>query len=163
MTASQRFGRFAIPFRLPLLFSARFAQVTAAETSSREGKRCPHMVPFNLWNTRKSTSGGFISGLYDAWDNTPHSYLLSKSVTTFPRCGRALSCKMCSPSRASQVGFCADLWLHLSKFWGLWGVWTSPLVWLGFHLRFRVSKPRFVSGENSIQKCLTFYVKSLFQ
>jgi hypothetical protein len=37
MTASQRFGRFAIPSRVPLLFSPRMAQVTAAETSSRDG------------------------------------------------------------------------------------------------------------------------------
>ena len=50
MTASQRYGRFAIPFRAPLLFSLRMARVTAAETSSREGKRCPRMGSFNLWN-----------------------------------------------------------------------------------------------------------------
>ena len=44
MTASHRFGRFAIPFRVPLLFSPRMARVTAAETSSREEKQCPHMA-----------------------------------------------------------------------------------------------------------------------
>ena len=48
MTASRRFGRFAIPLRLPLLFSPRMARVTAAETSSREGKPCPRMGYFNL-------------------------------------------------------------------------------------------------------------------
>ena len=31
MTASQHYGRFAIPFRLPLLFSLRMARVIAAE------------------------------------------------------------------------------------------------------------------------------------
>jgi len=103
MTASQRCGRFAIPFSVPFLFSLRMARVTAAETSSRKGKRCPRMGSFNLWN--KSKSGGLMSGLYGAWGNTSHSYLLSKSVTTSPRCGRALSCKMSGP--ASQVGFCA--------------------------------------------------------
>ena len=43
MTASQNFGRFAIPFRVPFLFSPWMAHVTTAETSSREGKRCPRM------------------------------------------------------------------------------------------------------------------------
>ena len=37
MTVSQRFKRFAIPSRVPLLFSPRMAQVTAAETSTRNG------------------------------------------------------------------------------------------------------------------------------
>jgi len=103
MGASQRFGRFAIPFRVPLLLSLRMARVTAGETSSREGKRCPRMGSFNLWN--KSKFGGLMSGLYGAWGNTSHSYLvLSKSVTTFPGCGRALSCKMSgqSPSKSGQ-------------------------------------------------------------
>ena len=36
ITRSQRFGRFAIPFRVPILFSPQLARVTAAETSSRE-------------------------------------------------------------------------------------------------------------------------------
>ena len=54
MTESQRFGRFAIPFRVPLCFSTWMARVTAAETSSREGKRCPRMDSFNLWNKSKS-------------------------------------------------------------------------------------------------------------
>ena len=58
MAASQRFGRFSIPFRVPLLFSPRMAQVTAAETSSREEKRCPRMGSFNLGNN------GLMSGLY---------------------------------------------------------------------------------------------------
>ena len=52
MTASQRFGRFAIPFRVPLLFSPRMSRVTAAETSCKEGKRCPHMGSFNLGQSR---------------------------------------------------------------------------------------------------------------
>jgi len=39
------------------------------------------MGSFNLGN--KSKSGGIISGLYGAWSNTSHSYLLSKSATTF--------------------------------------------------------------------------------
>jgi len=72
------------------------ARVTAAETSSREEKRCPRMGSFNLAN--KSKSGGLMSGLYGVWDNTSHSYLLSKSATSFPRCRRALSCKMSGPS-----------------------------------------------------------------
>jgi len=77
------------------------ARVTAAETSSREGKRCPCMGFFNLWN--KSKSGGLMSGLYGAWGNTSHSYLLSKSVKTFPRWGCALSCRMSGPSPSIWV------------------------------------------------------------
>jgi hypothetical protein len=100
MTTSQCYGRFAIPFRVPLLFSLRMAQVTAAETSSREGKRCPCMDSFNLWNKMKS--GGLMSGLYGTWSNTSHLYLLSKSVTTFPRRRRA---KWLAHPWASQVGF----------------------------------------------------------
>ena len=112
MTVSQRFGRFAIPFRVPLFFSPRMARVTAAETSSREGKRCPGMGSFNLWN--KSNSGGLMSGLYGAWGNNSHSYLLSKSVTqTFPRCGRALSCKMSGPSPSKSGRF---LCIFLAQF-----------------------------------------------
>jgi hypothetical protein len=46
-----------------------------------------------------------MSGLYGAWGNTSHSYLPGKSVTTFPKCGRALSCKMSGPppNKSSQV------------------------------------------------------------
>jgi len=105
MTAFQRFGRFAIPFRVPLLFSPRMSRVNAAETSSREEKSCPYLGPFNVRN--KSKSGGLTSALYGAWGNACHSYLLSKSVTTFPRCGRAFLYKMSGPTRESQVGFCA--------------------------------------------------------
>ena len=107
MGASQRFGRFAIPFRVPLLLSLRMARVTAGETSSREVKRCPRMGSFNLWN--KSNSSGLMSGLNNEWGNTSHSYLLSKSITTFPRCGRALSCKMSGPSRSRSGWICAFL------------------------------------------------------
>jgi hypothetical protein len=56
-----------------------------------------------------------------------------------------------------------DLWLRSSKFYGSRGCWTSPLVWLRFQLWFKVSNPRFVNRANSIQKCLTFDVKSLLQ
>ena len=105
MTASQRFGRFSLPFRVPLLFIPRMARVTVAETSSREEKRCPRMGSFNLGN--KSKSGGLMYGLYGAWGNTSHSYLLSKSVTTFVRCGRALSCKISGPSPSKSGRFCA--------------------------------------------------------
>ena len=96
MTTSQHFVRFAIPFMVQLLFSPRMAQVTAAETSSREGKWCPHMGSFNLWNKLKSR--WLMSRLHGVWGNTSHSYVLSKSVTTFLRCGCALSCKMSGPS-----------------------------------------------------------------
>jgi hypothetical protein len=54
------------------------------------------MGSFNLGNMSKS--GGLMSGFYGAWGNTSHLYLLSKSVTTFPRCGCALSCKMSGQS-----------------------------------------------------------------
>ena len=50
MTASQCFRRFAIPFRVPLLFSPWMTRVTAVKTSSTEGKHCPHMGSYNLWN-----------------------------------------------------------------------------------------------------------------
>jgi len=103
MTASQHFGRFVIPFRVPLLFSPRMARVTAAETSSWEEKRCPRMGSFDLGN--KSKSSGLMSGLYGARGNTSHSYLLSKSVTTFPTCGRAMSCKMSGPSPSKSGRF----------------------------------------------------------
>jgi hypothetical protein len=61
------------------------AGVTAAETSFREGKRCPHMGTFNLRSTCKSKSGRLMSGLYGALGNTSNSYLLCKSVTTLPQ------------------------------------------------------------------------------
>jgi hypothetical protein len=48
-----------------------------------------------------------MSGPYGAWGNTFHSYLLSKSVTTFPMCGRALSCKMSGPSPSKSGRFYA--------------------------------------------------------
>jgi hypothetical protein len=50
-------------------------------------------------------------GLYVACGNTSHSYLFSKSVTTFSRCERALSCKMSgpSPSKSGWVDFCTFL------------------------------------------------------
>ena len=101
MTVSQRFGRFSIPFRVPLLFSPRMAQVTAAETSSREEKRCPCMGSFNLGT--KSKSGRLYLDCMAREVTLPHSYLLSKSVTTSPRCGRALSCKMSGPSPRKSV------------------------------------------------------------
>ena len=91
-------------------------QVTAAETPSKEEKRCLCMGSFILGN--KSKSGGLMSGLYDGWDNAFYSYVLSKSVTTFTRCGHALSCKMSGPS-SSQSGqflciflrsFCIQSW-----------------------------------------------------
>ena len=103
MTTSQHFGRSAIPFRVPLLFSPRMARVTSAETSSREGKRCPWMGSFNLWN--RSKSDGLMSGPYSMWGNTSHSSLLNNSVTTFPRCGRALLCKMSGPSQVKSGQF----------------------------------------------------------
>jgi len=185
ITASQRYGRFAVPFRVPLLFSLRMARVTATEISSREGKLCPRMCYFNLWNKLKA--GGLMSGLYGTWSNTVHSYLLSKSVTTFPRCRRAFSCKMSgsSPSKSGRFlcilctifasshdnmllshlfhmelshddsslitskNHLLDLLLRSSKFFGVRGGWTSPLVWLRFQLRFKVCKPRFVNSDNS--------------
>jgi len=202
MTVSQRFGRFAIPFRVPLLLSPRMAWVTAAETSSREGNQCPRMGCFDSWNKLKS--GGLMSGLYGTWCNTSQLYLLSKSVTTFPRCVRACAVLQNEWPIPEQVGsvfvhisaqflhpvttvrcchtcctwnschddssviidkghHLLDLWLHSSKFFG-WGEgWTSPLVWLWLQLQFKVSNPRFVNSDNSIQECLTFNVKSLFQ
>jgi len=87
------------------------ARLTAAETSSREGTRCPHMGSFNLWN--KSKSGGLRSGLYGMWGNTSHLYLLSKSVTTFPRWGNALSCKMSGPSPSKSGQFLCLCFLFL--------------------------------------------------
>jgi hypothetical protein len=39
-----------------------------------------------------------MSGLYGGWGNTSHSYLLGKSVTTFPRSESTLSCKISGPS-----------------------------------------------------------------
>jgi len=101
MTASQRFGRFAIPFRITLLFSPRMARVTAAEASTTEGKRCPRS--FDLWN--KSKSGWLMSGLYGAWGNTCHSSLLNKSVTNFPKSRCALSYKMSDPFPSKSYRF----------------------------------------------------------
>jgi len=104
MTASQRFGRFAVRFRVPQFFSPRMVRITPAETSSKEGKQCPRIDTYNLWN--KSKSVGLMSGLYGAWGNTPHSYLLGKSVTNVPKCGRALSWKMCGPSPSKSGRVC---------------------------------------------------------
>jgi hypothetical protein len=103
ITASQRFGRFAIPFRVTLLFSNLMVRVTAAETSSREGKHCPRMGSFNLWN--KSKSGRLMSGLYGAWRNISHLYLRSKSVTTSPDAGVDCHAKWLAHPCKSQVGF----------------------------------------------------------
>jgi hypothetical protein len=52
MTASQPFVRFAIQFRVARLFSPWMARVTSAETSSREGKRCPRLGSFNYGISR---------------------------------------------------------------------------------------------------------------
>jgi hypothetical protein len=95
------FRKICYSFRVPLLFSPWMARVT----SSKEGIRCPRMDCFNLWNKWKS--GRLMSGLYGAWCNTSHSYLLSKSVTTFPRCGRVMSCKMSGPSPSKSGRLCA--------------------------------------------------------
>jgi hypothetical protein len=53
MTTTQRFGRFATPFRVPLLFSPQMARVTAAETSSREEK-CVHAWALLTWEISRS-------------------------------------------------------------------------------------------------------------
>ena len=93
------FRKICYSIWVPLLFSPRMVRVPAAETYSREGKWCPRMGYSNLWN--KSKSGGLVSGLHGAWGNTSHSYLLSKSVTTFPRCGHVLCGP--SPSKSGRV------------------------------------------------------------
>jgi len=199
MTSSQRFGRFVIPFRVPLLFSPRMARVTAAEISSREGKRCPRMGSFNLWN--KSKSGGLMSGLYGAWGNIPTRIYLANRSHSSPGAGVHCRAKWVAHPQASQVGFYAffcqifasshdstllshlfhmeichdessviiskdhdllDLWLRSSKLFGSKGSWTSPLVWLRFQLRFKVSNPRFVNSDISIQECLTFNLNLCF-
>ena len=56
---SQRFGRFAIQLRAPLLFSPRVERVAAAEKSSRKDNRCPRTGSFNMGN--KSKSGLYLS------------------------------------------------------------------------------------------------------
>ena len=99
MTASHRFGRFAIPFRVLLLFSLRMARLTAAETSSTEGKRDPRMGSFNSWN--KSKSGGLMSGLYGAWSNLANRSQPSPGADVHRRA------KWMAHLWASQVGFCA--------------------------------------------------------
>jgi hypothetical protein len=87
------------------------------------------MGSFNLRN--KSKSGGFMSELYGAWGNTFHSNLLSKSVTTFPSCGRALSCKMSGPSPSKSgrvfVHFFAQFLqpVTLIRCWHFCSTWTS--------------------------------------
>jgi hypothetical protein len=106
MAPSQRLGRFAIPFRVPLLFSPRMARVTAAGTSSREDKRCPRMGSFNLGN--KSKSGGLMPGLHGGWGNTSHSYLANRSQPS-PGAGVHCRAKWLAHPWASQVGFCAFL------------------------------------------------------
>jgi len=133
MPPSQRFRRFAIPFRVPLLFSPRMARVTAAETSSREGKRCPRMGSFNMWNNSKSS--GFMSGLYGAWGNTSPSYLLSKLVTAFPRYGWALSRKMSGPSPSKSRRFLRIFWVQSRYHAAVTPVPNGTLSWwfLGDH------------------------------
>jgi hypothetical protein len=84
------------------------ARVPAAETSSREEKRCPRMVSFNLGS--KSNSGGLMSGLYGAWVNT--STRIYSAIWSHPSPGAGVHChaKWVAHPRASQVGFCAFFW-----------------------------------------------------
>jgi hypothetical protein len=53
--------------------------------------------------------------------------------------------------------------IALVEIFGSRGGWTSPIVWLRFQLRLKVCNARVVKSDNSIEECLTFNVKSLFQ
>jgi len=105
MTASQRFGRFSVPFRVPLFFNPRMARVTAAETSSREEKRCPRMGSFTLGNSR--------SPVDSCLDCMAHEVTLPTRIYSANRSqssqGAGVRCraKRVAHPRASQVGFCA--------------------------------------------------------
>jgi hypothetical protein len=139
MTASQSFGRFAIPFRVPLLFSPQKAWVTAAETSSGEGKRCPHMGSFNLGN--KSKFGGLMSGLFGAFGNTSHSYLLGKSVN-LPQVQACIVVQNEWPipekARSVFVHFSAQVLhpvtkidcCHTCSIWDSFSPWHTCFIWV---------------------------------
>jgi hypothetical protein len=178
------------------------AQVTTAETSSREGKWCSCMGSFNLWN--KSKSGGLSRLDCMAHEVTlPTCIYLANQSQPSPGAGVNYHVKRVAHPRPSQVGFraffctifatCHDntllsylfhmevhmSWWFLSDHkqrstfaWPLialieifWVVRSLdfPLIWLQLHLQFKVSNPRFINSDNSIQECLTFNVKSLLQ
>ena len=201
MTAFRRFGRFAIPFRLPLLFSPRMARVTAAETSSREGKRCPRIGSFNLWTSR-SPVDSCLDCMARKVTIPTHIYLVNRSQPS-PSAGvhfvqnersileqvRSVFCEFFCAIFASShhntllshlfhMELCLSWWflgdhkqrssfawplITFVEIFGSRGGWTYTLVWLRFELWFKVSDPRFVNSDSSIQECLTFDVKSLFQ
>jgi hypothetical protein len=105
MTATQRFRRFAVPFRVPLLFSPRMAHVTTAETSSREGKQGPRI--------RSLTCRISLSLVDSCLDCLAHEVTLPTCIYltnwSQPSPGAGIHCraKWVVHPWASQVSFCA--------------------------------------------------------
>jgi hypothetical protein len=152
MTASHPSGRFAIPFRVPILFSPRMVWVTAAETSSREEKRCPwdlltwpiSRIPID---SRLDWLVGEVNIFAFSHDNTLLSHFVPRGTLSF---------MMILRWSQANIIICLTFDCARRKFFGSRRGWTSPLVRLWFYLRFKVSNPCFVKSEFSIQECWTF-------
>jgi hypothetical protein len=97
------------------LFRVRIARVTAAESSSREEKRCPRMGCFNLGN-----SPSLVDSCVDCMAReVPLPTRIYSRNWSQPSPGAGVHCraKWVAHPRASQVGFCAFLcaifaWSH---------------------------------------------------
>jgi hypothetical protein len=105
MTTSQRFRRFAIPFRVPLLFSPRMARVPAAETSSREENRRPRMVSLT-WEISRSLVDSCLDCMAREVTLSTCIYSVNRSQPS-PCAGVHCRAKRVAHPRASQDDFCA--------------------------------------------------------
>lgn len=130
--------------------------ISVEKNSSREEKWQKDRGSFNF--RIKSKYGELISGLYCMWSNTSHLQLLGKLVTTFPRSGHTLLCKMSgpSPSKSSLLLCicCTQLWQYtlLSHFS------TCNFINKNHHLldlRLLLSKLFLVAGRTDFTTRLT--------
>jgi len=107
MTASQRYGRFAVPFRIPLLFSLRKAWVTAAETSSRR-ENGVHAWALLTCGISWSPADSCLDCMAREVKLPTRMYLANRSQP-YPGAGVHFRAKWVAHPWASQVGFCAFL------------------------------------------------------
>ena len=105
MTASQRFRRFALPFRVPLLFSPRMARVTSAENSSGEEKWCPRMDSLT-WEISRNPVDSCLDCMAREVTLLTRIYSANRSQPS-PCAGVHCLAKWVAHPRASQVDFCA--------------------------------------------------------
>ena len=101
MTASQHYGRFAIPFRLPLLFSLRMARVIAAENGVLTWTLLTCGI---IWSPVDSCLDCMAREV-----TLPTRIYLANRSQPSPGAGVHFLAKWVAYPLASQVGFCAFL------------------------------------------------------